>query len=193
MSTSQLDICNVALETIGCAPITSIDATVKGAITLKRAWPIIVDAILHENIWSFSLAWDALTLLGESGEALGPKAIYAYAYSKPAGFIRGVRMVDPLDSWEEVGEEIHTDTQGAIFQYVKRQSDVNLFPPLFVLALTYRLAAQICVPMNQDKAKARENMEIYRYYVDLAKVANALTSVNAKDETTDNLFVAARE
>lgn len=194
MASTQIEICNMALDDVGNPNITNLGAQTKATNLLKNRWQTIVDSVLHDHNWSFALAWVALAQVGIKGDgAFGPMAVYAFAYAKPQGFIRGVRLEDPEEPWEEVGDHIHTDAGGAIFQYVKSQTDVNKFPPLFVQALAKRLASELAVPLNQDKAKAQDLFNQYRLILDQAKLANSLSQTSAKDETPDNPFKAARD
>lgn len=191
---TQVDICNMALADIGNPAIAAISDNTKAANTLKEKWQATVDAVLADADWSFALRWVALTLQGVLGDGgLGPMAVYAYAYAKPVGFIRGVRLEDVESEFEEVGDQIHTDVDAAKIQYVRSMTDANKYPPLFVMCLAKRLASEICVPLNQDKQKAATLFDVYRLTLDQAKLANAKTQLRAKDETVDNSFLKARD
>ena len=193
MASTQLEICNMALDDVGNPNITSLSGSTKAQNLLKNKWQTTVDAVLGDHNWSFAICWAALPLHGKKGDPNGPVAVYEYAYGKPQGYIRGIRLEDAEDKWEEVGDQIHTDVEGAIFQYVKSQTDVNKFPALFALALAKRLASEIAVPLNQDKAKARELFQVYQLILDQAKLANGASQQNAKDESPANIFSAARD
>jgi len=191
---TQVDICNMALSDIGSPPIAAITADTKAANILREKWQATVDAVLADVDWSFALRWVALTLQGILGDGLlGPMAVYSFAYGKPVGFIRGVRMEDMESEFEEVGDQIHTDVEFAKLQYVRSMTDATRFPPLFVACLAKRLASEICVPLNQDKQKAATLFDMYRLTLDQAKLANAKTQMRAKDESVDNSFLTARD
>lgn len=60
---SSLDICNLALQKIGDAPITALSGTDAKSVRVNRVYEMCRDIVLGEDAWAFAISRKALTLL----------------------------------------------------------------------------------------------------------------------------------
>lgn len=59
---SSLDICNIALQKIGDAPITALSGTDAKSVRVNRVYEMCRDIVLQEDAWAFAIARKQLTL-----------------------------------------------------------------------------------------------------------------------------------
>jgi hypothetical protein len=159
MASSKIDICNAALIKLGQdIRIVTFGEQTKAGRLFAVIWDRILEYVLADAAWPFATKSVALALLDEP--ALG----WQYAYDYPSDCLNaitvctedGVRSaarcafagnVYPNANEFEVlqGEQsaiIATDLESAYLIYSSRVDDTGKFPPLFVDALSSRLAIE---------------------------------------------------
>lgn len=174
---SIVGICNLALvQGLGQDPITALSDNRKAAILCSLNYDQTRRAMLRSHLWNFSIKRTQL-----SASATAPPFGFAYAFSLPADFMRVVPAVGEdsnQEKWRIEGQQLLSDDDGAMdLIYVYDCQDPTLFDPLFVQALAYGLAAELAIPITQDKA-LRSSMEAMRE----ARLASART-VSAQDNS----------
>lgn len=92
MSTSDIDICNLALTHLGdISTVASISApTTAQERYCARFYPIARDLTLELHLWGFASMRAALV-----ASATVPPSSWAYAYDPPAGVINYISVLDP--------------------------------------------------------------------------------------------------
>lgn len=155
-------ICNAALGLVGSGSITALDDATTEAGLCTRLYTPARDAVLAERVWTF--ATERVTV---AADATAPAYGYAYRYAIPSTTLRVLEVGDGTSSsdvdWRREGAFVLTDQAGPIFMRVlKRIEDPALWSPGFVQALTYRLAADLCTPLNENRTLRADLWNLYQ-------------------------------
>jgi len=151
--TSAVDICNLALSHIGHKRvITAIDPPDGSAEAAAAAvfYPIARDELVQE----YEPTWAKTRVaLADVTAAVGMPSRWRYAYAMPTDVLHGLAVLygdglydeDAQEAEYEVASDgvpvIYTNVEDAVCRYMKRATDTTKFPPLFVSALSRRLAS----------------------------------------------------
>ena len=162
---SVIDICNLALSHLGdTATVASIDPPEGSAQAehCSRFYPVARDAMLELFNWKFATRRATLALLtADSWD-------WNYAYGKPADALKILAVLPANASSDDESAEfdiesdtsgttvILTDEEGASLKYIALVTDTIVFPPLFVMALSWQLASLLAGPILKGDAEAAE-------------------------------------
>lgn len=159
-------LCNLALARLGdSATVVSIDPPEGSAQAEHCAmfYPIARDVLLSAHPWNFAVRRQRLSKLEHESEQWR----FAFALPSDALSLIDVLKADEADDYGDslvdarveyhvemlgASEAILTDEQNIIIRYLARVEKVSLFPPLFVEALTWKLAAMIAGPLIKGDA-----------------------------------------
>ncbi len=159
-----VDICNLALSHIGdSATVESIDPPEESAQAehCARFYPIAVSTLIGMHHWAFAMRRESLAALDMSAGA------WRYAYAVPAQMISiiSVGFPDHGDNADANGYSLETLGDGtsvlltnvpdAVLHYTRHVTDSEMFPPLFVTALSWYLASLLAGPMLQGDSGVR--------------------------------------
>lgn len=197
---SLVDICNLALSRLGDeAGVNSIDppdGSVQAA-HCSRFLPMVRDSLLQAHAWSFALRREPLTAVAMPTGVNG----WQYAYAVPNqclhllavqlpdaedDFIAALGTDDPLRSGpgsppflletaDDGSPVIFSDVQGAVARFLRRVEDPSRWPPLFVEALTWRLAATVAGPLLKGETGMQQAIRCEQMAL------TVLTAAQAKD------------
>lgn len=183
---SKVDIWNLALSNIGHkANIADPDEASAEANHCRRFYPIALGVALERFAWSFATRRAALA------EVTNPVNHWGYAYALPNLCIapRAVLLPESTDdsSEQDFAVEIDEDGSGilycnvedAVLKYTTLVEDTVKFTPLFVLALSYDLAAMLVGPIPKDAKVKKAMLDAALYYVGLAEASNANASTKS--------------
>ena len=147
---SEVDICNLALTWLGANPIISLDDPQTEAKVAKATYPYVRDEVLSESAWTFAIRRNSLPKLADA-----PHHYFANAYQLPSDCLRVLTLnvyqrgqVQPEYAVE--GGMLLTDEGKADIVYLARVVDPAEYPPQFVMALAYKLASAMAVPIAHD-------------------------------------------
>lgn len=180
---SIVGICNLALvQGLGQDPISALTDNRKAAILCNLNYDQVRRAVLRGHIWNFAVKRAQL-----SASATAPAFGFANAFSLPADYLRLVPAVGEdsnQEKWKIEGQYLLSDDDGAMdLIYIYDCQDPALFDPLFVQALAYALAAELAIPLTQDKA-LRSSMENLRN--DRLASARTVSSQDNSAQVWDN-------
>ncbi len=174
---SETELCNGALALLGVDERLS-DVETDTGVTARRcrsAYPRARDALLTQYPWNFAARRASLPSLAE-----GPVWGYAAAYLLPADFLRlrHVRHADPDTAYEiesrDEGRVLLCDLSAPLdILYTGRITSVGLFDPLFMDALTARLAADLAMPVTQTRTIFETMAALAARRLDEAHVSDA--------------------
>ncbi|GGE54444.1 hypothetical protein GCM10007276_34400 [Agaricicola taiwanensis] len=180
---SDVSISNLALSHLGKGRINALAEDSAEARQCALHYPVARDALLASYPWAFA----------RRVESLAPKPNawaqrWAFAYQRPADCLRIIRLVPDVDPLPEDfsaphqlrGRVIFCNTPKATLDYVARTDDASLFPPLFVDALSWALAARLAMPLTRE-AKAVQNA--------LTMAASSAATAMAHDANEDTGFL----
>lgn len=156
--TSQVEIYNMALGNIGISEtVQDLQERSKARITCSRFWEIARDNALGQFPWSFATKFATLALVGTPPRGWAyqyqyPNDCLKALYLTPAGRIPRPMTIDERPNFRTAfsdnGRVILTNEEAAELAYVVRITDEGRYPPLFVVALSWQLAALIAMPMS---------------------------------------------
>jgi hypothetical protein len=172
MMATEIDICNEALLILGQKTITQFNQTgSRNSEVCATMYSTRRDYLLRMYTWVFAKA--AITL-GPTGTA--PAIDWAYAFNLPTDFIR-TRKTDYLrdGTYELQGNQLLADDSSVILTYIKRVTDVNMFDPVFVLALAALLARDMSVVVTGKVSKLA--VGLYDQYIDDAANVDAIEDI----------------
>lgn len=156
MATSEVEICNAALDLIGGSVITSLDDATKAARVCKRNYKRARDATLRAYEWNCAMRRASIPAMGTA-----PDFGFARQFQLPEGpdepapyCLRALAHVDEVEReviWKVEGRRILSD-EGAPFQllYLCRLEDPTQFDALLDDAIAARLAADINYVMTAN-------------------------------------------
>jgi hypothetical protein len=177
---SKVDIWNLALSNIGHrANVADPDEVTAEANHCRRFYPIALGVALERFAWSFATRRVALA------EVTNPVDHWGYAYALPNLCVkaRAVLLPESTDDSKEQAFAIESDDNGdailycnvedAVLKYTTLVEDTVKFTYLFVLTLSYDLAAMLVGPIPKDPKIKKGMLDAAVYYVGLAEAADA--------------------
>lgn len=171
---SDVEICNVALQKLGAARISSLTEASVNARHCATAFEPQRDAELRAHPWSFAIVRAQLP-----ADAVAPLFGKARSFTLPSDFIRLLSPDETLNfnnlDWKIEGNKIITDDSAPLsIRYVSRVTDANRMDTLFREALASRIALQICEPVTQSNTKMDRVERQYKAAVSEARRTNAI-------------------
>ncbi|MBA1159386.1 hypothetical protein [Microvirga mediterraneensis] len=182
MAATPVDICNLALGIIGDSRIQAMDEQrSKEAAECSRFYDQALDEALEAFDWPFARSYAR----GVSPSDVDVASGYAYAYGIPSdaiairGVARSMRgQVSPEFTLSSVAGPdgsslrlMHTDRDGGVIVYTRRETFVPSFTPLFVAAVAAKLASYIAMPLTKSKEKRDDAEKKYMQTLEQAAVS----------------------
>lgn len=178
MAVSKTSICNLALSHFGGGKITSLDETTEKARQLSLAYDICLETALRDFPWNFARKIKVLGLTDDET----PGWLYVYQY--PADCVNLLKIYNENDSRRQEKAEfkiitngaeklIACDVESAYAEYTAEITTPNLYDPLFIKALSYLLAAEVCNALSGNSQKAAEMMQKYSIAINEAQLIGA--------------------
>ena len=168
MAESVISICNKALGFfVQSAGINSLTENSVEANICRRYYDGALASVLSEYPWRWAEVSSPMALTSDT-----VRPGFSYVYTMPASCARVLKVVSasgdvntPLRfsvGHSSSGRVLFCDVSDAVAFYTSAATDPTEFPPLFAEALTWRLAAEIVVPITGGNLVTREN--IMKYY-----------------------------
>lgn len=179
------DVANYALDLVGERYITSIDETSDAAMLCKRNLERVRDELQREFPWKTFIVRAELSADG-TAPTWGP----AYRYAVPSETMRVIDVYSgdsELRDWQMEGGYILCDVSGPLqIRYIKRNTDINRWDPLFLAAVAHRLAIIICEKITNSTGKKQDIKASYMDVLRKAQAANAFeNAVTPVNEPSD--------
>ncbi|MBF0188921.1 MAG: hypothetical protein HQL50_13445 [Magnetococcales bacterium] len=182
---STVQICNLALSKIGEESITALSDNSQTARHCALLYEPMRDAVLQAHAWNFATS---RVELGRSTDT--PAFGYAYNYALPADCVRVIQMEDPDTNYKVEGRNLLTDASEAKIIYIKSVTDPNQFTPLFIEALSARLAMELAIPITDSNTLTRSLVQLYEAKIQEARQADA--TEGTPNEIIDSTWISAR-
>lgn len=173
---SPVDICNLALTSLGQPTIVQIDppdANSKAARLCAQLYPTLRDETLESHPWRRLKKRATL-----AADVVAPDWGYSTRYPIPADLIRliddlyvgGQKLMD----FEFEGEFILCDSTGPLqIRYLRSSTDPNEWDTLMRNAVAYRLAVDLAEPLTQDASKKQFAIAKFTEVINTAKAVSA--------------------
>lgn len=151
MITSDIEICNLALDYCATKNITSFDEKTKESAKCKSWYDIVRKSLLTNLNASFSIKRARLA------EVTGFIPIYGYkkAYALPHDLLQVLNLGYPLeDNFYQIESDLfYCDEQikEVYIRYIADVKDVTMFDADFIDCLALKLAEKICMPLTNDE------------------------------------------
>lgn len=155
MITSEIDICNMALDFCNCRNITSLEEDTKESRKCSAWYDIVRKSLLTNLNASFAIKRAKLVEDANYVEVFG----YKKAYSLPRDVLQVLNINDPLgDELYQIEADnrlyCNDDIKDVYIRYLADIKDVTKFDSDFVELLALKLAEKICVSLTEDEAKS---------------------------------------
>lgn len=158
--TSKLDICNLALQNIRQARIASLEEQSTEALEVDLRYDLSRDVTLQGAWWGFAKQVDSLALIDETPDE------WLYSYTLPNECV-APRYIVPLEKggkrirFERARGKILTNHPDAKLAYTIRVTDPVQYPPAFIDAFSWRLAADIVLMLTGKRAERQDALQIF--------------------------------
>jgi len=176
---SEVDICNLALSHVGAsATISSLTEQSEEAFHCNLLYADIRDSVLISHPWNFSTRHIALSDVGS------PPDTWAYRYSYPNSclyareILQTDKTADPIkfeialaDAYN--AKVILTDQETASLIYTYKVTNTLVFSPMFINAISWRLAAEIAMPLTRDEKRMDMAFQMFNRAISEAKTFNS--------------------
>ena len=196
---SEVSICNIALDHIGRAQISSLDEASAEAQTCSRHYGLARDAVLTKYNYRFLRGLRSLAQLTVNDRSNA----WAYAYAMPTDVLR-VRRVMPLIEGSELltdaypygasgemvearipyeleGGNIYCDVEAAVLEYSRSGVDATAYAQPVADAISNELAARIAYPLTRDRQLRSDMLQLARNARIEAEVWDARQSAHSSD------------
>jgi hypothetical protein len=157
MSTSNVQIANNALIRIGASSIISFTENSEAARAVNLIFSQVRNAVLRDHIWNFALRRVQLAL-NDTAPAFG----YGNSFALPTDCLRVIQMEEKDMVYVIEGRNLLTDEGTAKIIYLAEITDPTQYDPMFVEALSARLAAELAIPLADSNSLYQNMMEVYR-------------------------------
>ncbi len=199
---STVSICNLALGHLGADKIDALTEASSEARACNRFYAQTLDTLLAAGPpWRF--ARTEAVLAEVTGTAAGR---WAHTYALPVDLLR-VRAVRPpggtlsgailpgdlqgVDAdgapYELSGDRLLCDLSPASLRYIRRVDDPSKFPPLFVEALSWHLAARLAMPLTREPGQRQAAFQM------ALQTQAAASAADANDERIGSGFTSDYE
>ena len=190
MATSNVSICNLALQKLGATRIVALDEASKNARECNACFEHLRDAELRTNKWKFTLSRTTL-----APSAVTPDFYYTYGFPLPADCLRPLFPARlgldwKVENHDGVPSLMTNDGDSIELRYIKKITDPTLFDPLFVEALACRIALHLCEALTQSNSKKDAAERAYLYSIREARRMNAIEIGTARQPVDE--WLAAR-
>jgi hypothetical protein len=165
---SEVSICNSALIKIGASRIASLTEDSKEAKLCYEQYPILRDEVQASHPWNFCIKRVVLALL-PSTPAFG----FDYEFQLPNDCLRVVELDTKHIDYQVESDKLLCNEQNMSIKYIARIEDTTKFSPMFISALSHRIAADLAYPLVQSNTLARDMKQMYAVILSEAKTADA--------------------
>ncbi|MCS6877484.1 MAG: hypothetical protein N2038_10370 [Geminicoccaceae bacterium] len=188
MPLTEAELCSAALVKLGARPVASLDEPTVEAELAARLYPVVRDATLLAHPWAFSLAQAEL-----ERDPVPPAGDFAASFRLPPDLLRTLSAGCGESGrglvYRVFGNRLHADATRVLLTYQRRPAAAE-FPPHFVAALVARLAAELCLPLTENAARAEV---LHRLAASELKLAKSVDSQQATPRAIEDFtLVEAR-
>jgi hypothetical protein len=203
---SVIDICNMALSRIGNSQrINALDEASIQAEQCSLFYELARDFVLRDYAWNFARAYASLAQVADTNDPG-----YPYAYAIPTDCLKIRQIVNNVfPAWygspfndclqrpnvqaipyRVSGQVLATSITPVTLEYTQQVTNPELFDPMFVSALAWRLGAHIAPALAKDQNIAQGCEAMYR--AEIAQAAAAMLNEGASTYMAESSFITGR-
>jgi hypothetical protein len=185
--TAEVDICNLALSHLGDTATVASIAPPEGSAQAQHCavfYPIARNTLLEAHDWSF-----ATVRVASPAKLHEDYFGWRYAYMRPADAIRIISVTHARGAnadQSDVPYVQESDVDGksiilcndddVVVKYIRLETNVSKYPPMFIQALSWHLAAMLAGPMikgDAGAAQAKQCMMMAQSCLEMATVSDS--------------------
>lgn len=199
---SKTEIANLSLSHLGIGKEIANIETDKGeeASACRRFFDILNNTQLRDFPWQFTTKTADGQLIEED-----PTDEWAYSYRYPSdcALFRRIQSGIRNDSrqsrvpyrivYDATGRLIYTDQENAIFEYVKKEQNVELFSDDYVLALSLKMAFYMAPRLTAGDPFKLGDRAARLYEIEISKAKAQARNEEQPEEEPQSEFIRARE
>lgn len=173
---TETDLCNVALDLVGEAPIANISVAQRVPELCERHYVLTRREVLQENKWHIALALDDLAEVVTPT----PPAPWTKSFQQPTDWLAtfdsnlGGYTSAQLVPYQTLGQRIYTDAENVRILYARDIPNVSEMPPLLQRAISARLATYLVIALKGDDRRFQSLAALEDRIIEMAKMSNAI-------------------
>ena len=165
----SVEICNLALVSLGADTIMDMDEDNESARKLKAIYVPVLKDLLRAHPWNFSSKRASLAQLTET-----PAFGFSYYYQLPSDCLRAVEVnEDPKINFVVEGRKLLCDEGTVDLKYIAYIEDPTLYDANFVALFAARLTAEVAYAITQSRTVTKDKWDIYLYMVRTSRSSDA--------------------
>lgn len=200
--TTEVSICNLALGWLGQDAITSFEDQSQKAELCKINYPSARDSVIESRSWRFATVRKvSVTTLrpGDQDDDEFPAWGSGFVHRVPAGMLAVFRAYSDVTgseenwiqaNWQREGDYVLSEESTLYLWGVRRVESPTKFSELFVQSLAQRLAADLCIPLTENRTLQADMWSLYNDKLDEAAVRDG--QQGRAERTTANRLKNAR-
>lgn len=189
---SETSICNQALAWLGAPTITSLEDPSTAATLCRTNYPFLRDAVLEERMWTFATV-RATSTVGDKDE-WGEM----YKHGIPTDWLSVFRVYKSVSNnclvtsreWKREGAFVLSKDPTVYMWGIKRVTDTGQFSSMFVQALAARIAADLAIPITENRALQGDMWQLYGAKLKEASTRDGQQGTN--EQIVSNSLIEAR-
>ncbi len=201
MIASRTEIANLALSHAGIGKeIANIETeNSEEARACRRYYDLSLETTLRDHDWPFATKYATLGLVEEA-----PNAEWDFSYRYPAdclkirkilsGLVNDNRQsrIDFIEAQDDAGRLLLTNEGSAQVKYTPFTTNISVYPPDFVMALSFRLAHYIVSRLTAGDPFQLAPKIFQKYMLELSKAqANAGNEIQ-EEEHPESEYIRSR-
>lgn len=147
---SDVDVCNAALQMLGLDPITSLTDETTEADFCNLHYPIIRNSYLQSYSWRFATGQQQLSLTADT-----PLFGWTYVFQLPTNMLRLEKISASALAFDIQGKKLLCNADEVYIEALFELGEEN-YPDYFLEALILKFAAHAALPLMEDADKAKE-------------------------------------
>lgn len=184
MPVSATEVCNMALAQLAARRINSLETDESEEAKACRLWYAhTIETLLQRHQWSFATARKTL-----SRDSSDPVTEWATSWTLPSDCVRLIRIVgwdtnNPIRDFAIESRQLLVNGADAVnIVYVSNAKPVPYWPALFVDAVAYKLASNICAAINKSIELGNAMLErLEKLALPAAQTADARESLSGEN------------
>lgn len=199
---TNTEISNLAISHLGISKeIANLDTEKSNeAAACRRFLPIAIEETLKAFAWPFATKFVALALVEEN-----PTAEWAFAYQYPSDCLEFRRIISGIRNdnrqsrvpyrivYGDKGTLIYTDKDLAEAEYTVRITDTSRFSSLFLIALSFRVAAFVAPRLTAGDPYKLGQAAMQNFVITISQAKAQAANEEQQEQEPDSEFIRARD
>lgn len=186
MASSSVQVCNIALGSLGANLITSLSEASVEATLCNVHWDNARRSTLRNHPWNFSIKRTQLTELETA-----PLFEYDKQFQMPSDLLRLLRVYEDFN-YKVEGHQIITNKTDCLIKYVYDNTDVASWPDSFVDLVAARLKVDLSYGITKSSSQKQLCVEEYKEKLTEARAQDSQEDISDPFGLQDSNLIAVR-